>query len=311
MEANHWKDYFVFSKKERIGIITLLVLLVLIWLIPDLISPSEIFNKNEAAAFKKEVVAFQQQSQSLNKATAETETPGKSSFSATYSPAEKSTLFYFDPNTLPAEDWKKLGLKDKTIHTILNYTSKGGKFYKPQDLQKIYGLRNDDYDRLLPFVRIEENKKEAVVVEEKKPASPHYPVKEIKQVNINSADTSTWIELPGIGSKLASRIVNFRQKLGGFYSIEQIGEIYGLADSVFQKIKPRLICNSTDVQKININAATIDALKAHPYIKYHIGNAVIQYRNQHGNFQSVNDIRNVQLINDSVFRKISPYLNAP
>lgn len=73
-------------------------------------------------------------------------------------------------------------------------------------------------------------------------------------VTINDADTSAFIALPGIGSKLSARIVAFRDKLGGFYSVEQIGETWGLADSTFQKIKGRLQV-SGEVRKINVNTA--------------------------------------------------------
>ena len=103
-------------------------------------------------------------------------------------------------------------------------------------------------------------------------------------IDINTADTSAFISLPGIGSKLAARIVNFRDKLGGFYSIDQVGETFGLPDSTFQKIKQYLKLENTSIKKININTATVDELKAHPYIKYSVANPIIAYRNEHGPF---------------------------
>lgn len=162
--------------------------------------------------------------------------------------------------------------------------------------------------RLVPYVRIAEKEKQFSALPEKSvmPARNNSPV---KQININTADTTALIALPGIGSKLANRIINFREKLGGFYKVDQVAEVYGLPDSTFQRIKPRLFCNSGDIQKININTATLEQLKAHPYIKYQIGNAVIQYRNQHGNFQSVNDLKQIQSITDELFQKIVPYLS--
>src|SRR6185503_6381802 len=154
----------------------------------------------------------------------------------------KGELFYFDPNTISSADWKRLGLRDKTIQTIEKYLSKGGHFYKTEDLQKVYGLHKDEYERLLPHVKIESKtlaSSEQFV--SPKPGnetqlSKSYTAK-YAAIDINTADTSALISLPGIGNKLASRIVNFRDKLGGFYSIEQVGETYGLPDSTFQKIK--------------------------------------------------------------------------
>ena len=114
--------------------------------------------------------------------------------------------------------------------------------------------------------------------------------------------------MPGIGSKLAQRITAFRDKLGGFYKIEQVAETFGLPDSTFQKIKPRLSVNSSAIKKYNINTVTVDEMKTHPYIRYAIANAIIQYRNQHGNFSNVADVKKIMIIDETIFAKISPYL---
>jgi competence ComEA-like helix-hairpin-helix protein len=127
-------------------------------------------------------------------------------------------------------------------------------------------------------------------------------------VDINLADTTAFIALPGIGSKLASRIINFREKLGGFYSVQQIAEVYGLADSVFQKISPYLQLKDSTVKKININTATIDELKAHPYIRYNIAKAIVAYRNEHGPFLKLADIKSIMIIGETLFIQVEPYL---
>ena len=225
----------------------------------------------------------------------------------------KGELFYFDPNTIPATNWKRLGLRDKTIQTIQNYLSKGGHFSKPEDLQRIYGLHKDEYERLFPYVKIESK---TLVANEQpvssKPNSEPQPAKtftnKYSAIDINTADTSAFISLPGIGSKLALRIVTFRDKLGGFYSIDQIGETYGLPDSTFQKIKQYLKLNNASVKKININTATIDELKAHPYIKFSLANPIVAYRNEHGPFSKVEDIKKVMAVTDEIYKKIAPYL---
>lgn len=225
----------------------------------------------------------------------------------------KSELFYFDPNTITESEWKKLGLRDKTIKTIENYLSKGGHFYKPEDLQRIYGLHNDEYERLEPYIKMVSNtpqineqfvsSKTKEDVPQTKTHAPRYSL-----IDINTADTSAFISLPGIGSKLASRITAFREKLGGFYSIDQIGETYGLPDSTFQKIKQYLKLDNASVKKININTATVDELKAHPYIKFSIANPIVAYRNEHGLFSKVEDIKKVMAVTDDIYKKIVPYL---
>ena len=225
----------------------------------------------------------------------------------------KGELFYFEPNTIPASEWKRLGLRDKTIKTIENYLNKGGHFYKPEDLQKIYGLHYDEYERLKPYVKIESgpskpnddfvSTKSKDEIQSAKIFTARYSI-----IDVNTADTTAFISLPGIGSKLAARIVTFREKLGGFYSIDQIGETYGLSDSTFQKIKQYLKLDNPSVKKININTATVDEMKAHPYIKYSLANPIVSYRNEHGLFSKVEDIKKVMAVTDEIYKKIAPYL---
>ena len=138
--------------------------------------------------------------------------------------------------------------------------------------------------------------------------SPRTYLRRHTVIDINTADTTAWIALPGIGNKLAARIVNFRDKLGGFYSIDQVAETYGLADSVFQPIKQYLKLENKSVKKININTATVDQLKTHPYIRYALANSIITYRNEHGIFPSVNDLRKIMAVTDNILNKVSPYL---
>ena len=104
------------------------------------------------------------------------------------------------------------------------------------------------------------------------------------------------------------RILAFRDKLGGFYKVEQIGETFGLPDSTFQKIKPRFSISNTSIHQININTATLDEMKVHPYLRYAIANAIMQYRVQHGNYAAVEDIKKIMLITEDIFNKAAPYL---
>lgn len=231
--------------------------------------------------------------------------PSSAGYSS-YKRIPKGTMFNFDPNTLSAEGWKKLGLRDKTIATILNFRNKGGKFREAADIKKIWGLFPDEAERLLPYVQIAAP---AATVYENSKASDNTTkyVPTVVSVEINTADSTGFIALPGIGSKLSNRIINFRNKLGGFYNVEQVKETFGLPDSVFQKIKPMLQVRS-EVKKININIATLEELKMHPYIKYHLANALVQYRVQHGNYQSVEDIRKIMILTEENFQKLKPYL---
>lgn len=312
MQRQPVAEWFIVSKKQRNGIIVMLSIIVLC-LVAQLLAPRFIqpvvYSHSE---FEKEIAALKikpsDSSHTYRKKTDDHEDAYQSyqqPYDNRYVDKEewKGELFYFDPNTIDETGWKKLGLRDKTIATIKNYLSKGGRFYKPEDIKRIWGLNEELAGKLIPFVQIPG--KEYASVE--KPAfekKAHIP----SMIDINMADTAALIALPGIGSKLAQRIIIFREKLGGFYSIAQLGETYGLADSTFQKIKARLVLANPAVKKININTATVDELKIHPYIRYNVGNAIVQYRNQHGNFNSVSDLKKIVLVTPEVYDKMQPYL---
>jgi competence protein ComEA len=305
------KDYFTFTQKERIGLLVIIILIIGIWLSPQLISPGKpkyiSADTSWMAAAKKllhrEVIPeknMQQKDENIDELVYDK--PLANQY------ATRSDLFYFDPNTLSSDRWKKLGIREKTIATIQKYLSKGGHFHKAEDLKKIYGIYPEEYAILEPYIKIEpinNNTDQYPKTEFKKNQSFNRPV----AVDINAADTAAFISLPGIGNKLALRIVNFRDKLGGFYSIDQIGEVYGLPDSTFQKLKSYLTLKTlTLLKKFNINSATKDEMKSHPYLKWNLANAIVEYRNQHGNFSSLDDLKKISIITDEVFNKIKFYL---
>lgn len=313
-----WKQflaaYCTFTKKERTGIFVLLTLIV-VFIFAPLLFPFFISSKPaNSSAFEKDIATLQLKQQDSGHQFVKKDFD-EEHYQNNYTPTEKNyspssfsgELFYFDPNTATASDWKKLGLRDKTIATIQNYLSKGGHFYKPEDIGKIWGLYPDEVERLIPYIQIAP--RENIYSENKTGIKTYDKPKLIpSSININIADTTALIALPGIGSKLAQRIINFRDKLGGFYKIEQVGETFGLADSTFQKIKPRLTVNAAAVKQLNINTATVDEMKAHPYLRYAIANAIVQYRTQHGNFSAVADIKKIMLVTEDIYVKVSPYL---
>lgn len=315
-------DYLNFTRKERIGILFVIGFILLSLFLPGIIYKSTGHQPTQADSAWMAAVKKLELSDSNLSNVEYRDNDEPNIFAYQYDRKKtnqyetnvaKGELFYFDPNTISPAAWKRLGLRDKTVQTIQNYLTKGGHFYKPEDLQRIYGLHQNEYERLFPYVKIGSSPSSANErLVSPKPNSESQPTKSYAAkyyvVDINQADTSAFVSLPGIGSKLASRIVSFREKLGGFYSIEQIGEIYGLPDSAFQKIKQYLRLDNPSVKKININTATVDELRAHPYIKYSIANPIVAYRNEHGNFSKLEDLKKVMVVTDEIFYKIAPYL---
>ena len=307
-----WKsfiiNYLTFSRKERIAVFLFAGLFLLLAVWPYFMPKAEGIPVKEDTSLSKLLDSATRLAHETSIEKPENdvthyqyEASGNSDFTA-------GELFLFDPNTLPAAGWRKLGLRERTIKTILNYRNKGGRFYRHEDLKKIWGLPAGFYDRVQDYIRLPE--KENLTVATTNNLKSAYPKAErrIAIVDVNNADTGLLIALPGIGSKLANRIVAFREKLGGFHSPEQLQETYGLPDSTFQKLKPYLQAQGA-VKKININTATKEELKTHPYIKWTLANAIVEYRNQHGHFKNLEELKHIVLIDDAVYHRMAPYLS--
>ena len=313
-------DYLSFTRRDRIAIIIIILIITGIFFLPKALSNNNVKTATADTAWIAAMKKIEQREVDLSaKSGLQYNNDDNSTAyqydrsTNNYQSKTRGELFYFDPNTLSREGWQKLGLRDKTIGTIQNYVSKGGKFRKPEDLQRIYGLFPNEFEIIAAYIRIEPTGGASGYKDfgdndpkENQPAKTYAPRYSI--VDINNADTTALIALPGIGSKLAFRIINFRDKLGGFYSVAQVGETFGLPDSTFQKIKQYLKLDNGLVRKININTATVDELKVHPYIKWALANPIIAYRNEHGLFSKVEDIKRVMAVTDEVYNKIVPYL---
>ncbi len=210
---------------------------------------------------------------------------------STESKTPQSELFKFDPNTVSTTDWQRLGITAKQAAIIKNYTAKGGRFRKADDLQKIYGLTKVDYARLSPFIIIPEEKAKPNVI-----------------VELNAADSAKLTTIDGIGGAFAKRIIYYRERLGGFIAKEQIKEVFGIDDLKYDEIKGQVKVDADRIRKININTITFDKLRLMPYLNYKQVNAIIEYRNQHGDYASIRDLQNIAIIDADILRKIGPYL---
>ncbi len=219
-------------------------------------------------------------------------------------------LVSFDPNTADSDLLLQLGLSEKVVKVISNFRNKGGKFYKKEDLQKIYGLPPAQYQQLAQYINIEKIEKKKTYTNSTKETTNKYPQKKeapLAPIDINRASQEDWQTIKGIGPYYSKKIVGYREKLGGFVKVEQVKEIYGLPDSVFQKIKP-FVKLSDFVKKININTCTQEELGKHPYINWKQAKIVINYRTQHGNFTSVADLKEVGVLSEELIAKVAPYI---
>lgn len=290
--------YFGFNKRERNGLL-ILSALVLILFIVRMVLPS--FSKQQEVLITKvEPIVKEEQSVTIKDTSIQVTTVEAKKDSLTNEP---NKLFAFDPNTVTVEDAVKLGFSKKTAQTLEKYRSKGGKFKSKEDLKKLYGVSEKLYAKIESYILIEVKPKEEVTK-----TVPKFEKASSKQIDINTADSTQFLSLPMIGPAMTKRILKFRNSLGGFYKIEQLREVYGMQDSVFTLIQPRLIISTTSVKKINVNFASYEEMKKHPYLNHIVASTIVAYRQKHGAYKSINDLKNVGTINDELLAKLSNYL---
>jgi competence protein ComEA len=253
------------------------------------------------SAFDKEIAAIDTSSAVQS---GENYIAKKDEFKST--PSTKIKLSLFNPNTATDAELLAEGLSAKQVHTLINFRNKGGKFFKKEDVQKIYGISAEQYAALEPYINIPSKEKPDYTTTN--PAKPYVKLA-ISLIDIATADSTTLLQLKGIGPAFASRIIKYRNKLGGFISKEQLKEVYGIDSTKYNLLLPQISISANHVKRININIATVDDLKQHPYIKgYSIANAIFNYRKQHGNYKSIQDLKHISILNEDFIKKMEPYI---
>lgn len=310
-----WKDFFYFSKIQRIGIVVLLSLIVLT-LIGGILLPY-ILPKNEMTVdeqFMAEAKAFKSTLKDKEPTWKNYERKSYRAYTKEYY-AKKDyesayyQLFAFDPNTTDSVGFVKLGLKPFIAKNILKYRSKGGKFKNADAFAKVYGISPEKFEELKPYINIKEVEK---VSEAKKTESAPALTSTKKDdivLDLNTADTAQLMQVKGIGRGYAKGIVGYRKVLGGYYSVEQLREVYGMRPENFEKIRFSFTADGSQIRKINVNTASLERLRSHPYIRsFEKAKAIYEYRRKKVKLKNMDDLSALQELTEEDLRKLTPYL---
>jgi len=212
----------------------------------------------------------------------------------------KPQLFSFNPNTIVLNDWVRLGLTEKQSQVILKYVSKGGYFKVKNDLRKMRVIKPDLFQLWQNYILLPDT-----LSDHKKYSGASKPIeKKIAKMNINQASIEELDQLPLVGEGRAKAIVYYREKLGGFISVEQLLEIKCIPDSVYRIIESKVTTDGKIINPLNINADSL----FHPYLPKSLAKMIVTYRQQHKNYQRIDDLRILPLYDDKIMRKIAPYL---
>ena len=312
-----WKDFFYFSRGQRTGIIVLVVLIALAlianytlpYFFPVTEKDGTAFLK-EAERFKKSLISRDslrqvnwQHKYEERQRQYEEKYKQNSFYSSSKSFDKKATytLFTFDPNTIDSASFVRLGLRPFVASNILKYRKRGGLYRTSDDFARVYGISPDKFHELEPYIKIAELK----------------PVKNVAAtekrtdviVDLNSADTTLLMQVKGIGRGYAKGIVRFRQRTGGFISVDQLSEIYGMRPENLEKIRPYCKVNMDLVQKIKVNTASVERMKSHPYFNFYQSKAVYELRRKKGKLKDISDLKVLSEFTPEALNKLKPYLS--
>ncbi len=292
------KRFLFFTKGQRAAIAVLLVLIVAVVVADYTLTrwakqPATFYNDEFAA----EVQLFEEKMDSLR--AAEKKVYEKSHFAEQKTKKEKAqpVYFAFDPNTLDSTGFVALGLKPWTAANIVKYRARGGLFRTKNDFAKIYGVTSEQFAALEPFIQIAELPKN----ETTETAMPDIVVE------LNTADTAQLATVAGRG--LAKRIVSYRKMLGGYHSTAQLSEVYDMTNEKLTALLPHLTIDTTKIRRINVNRASVEQLKRHPYINFYQAKAIYELRRAKQRLNAIDELRHLEEFSPADIEKLTHYLS--
>lgn len=287
-----YEDPFVISKRSKRGLLVLILASLGLIFFPRVYM---FFQKKEAFVINSEQIAEFERTHKKFK---------KRNYSNYYSKKKKYKApdSKFNPNNYSLSDWMNLGLSEKQSVVVLKFTSRG--IYSEEDLKRIFVIP----DVLFELIR------DSVVYPERFQNTPNQEsfkkqAKQITLINLNTADTTEFMKIYGIGAFYAKQIIRYREKLGGYLTKEQLFEVWKMTNEAYDKIKDHVFISEKDVKRININSVTIEELKVHPYLKWNQANSIVKMRIQRNGFKNIEELKESVLIDSETYEKLFPYLS--
>ncbi|MFT6997028.1 MAG: competence protein ComEA [Cryomorphaceae bacterium] len=298
------KSYFRHYRSERRGVIVLAIILFFA------VAGVEVFRLVYEPKIERIDILL----------ISEDETTGNGQVAFSVSP-EEIIPFTFNPNTLSDSGYAALGFSEKEIKTLRNYQKSGASFEIKRDFAKLFFVDEEEYANLEPFIDLPESKpkKQYTPSYDKARDKPkvkwsdtastkNYSYKEFT-CNINTADTNELKKLNGIGSFYAKKIIEYREELGGFHSIGQLGEMWKMTPDKIDKFADQVILDLSEIKQVNINSASAHELSQHPYLSFGEANKIVLKREESGNYADSNAFCSSGLLDADLCRKLVPYLN--
>lgn len=285
------KNKFNFNRSEKTGIIALsIIILVLILILniptnsilPDIFDgdTTELEYYQEKPRLKKE---YRQSKKHIGYKK------------------EKINYKSFNPNNYLKSDWQKIGFSEKQAGAIIRYKKSIKQFKSISDLEKCYVISSKKLNAFKSFVYFEE--KDTLI--SKRLINP----KSIEIKELNALTENELLSIKGIGAVLSKRIISYKNKLGGFFELTQLKEVYGLSDDNYNLMVNQLYIDSTKILKIDVKSSSFNELKKHPYVNWSLAQEILIWRKDHIHLELIERLKDTKLFSDKEINKITPYIS--
>jgi len=304
MKVRWIRELFSFSRKERTGIIGLLFIIFILILIGKLIPLFISSDNTDFSKWEAEVDSYLAKRKGMNPV------------SHALRPA------FFNPNEIDSVELVNMGLPPRVIANWMKYLERGGQFRDKEGVKKIFGMTPGLFDQLDRFIVIPAVKTAPFTGRnEMKKYHPNkeitrdsvlrhiYPENEKKRIavqELNGADSLHLLDIPGIGPVFASRIIRYRNLLGGYYAVSQLREVYGMQEEHFTAVSSFFTADPSTVRTFNINFSNIHELGRHPYIGFRTARKITRLRDKIGKFSTPEDLSSV--VEADSLKRLIPYV---
>lgn len=253
------------------------------------------------------------------------------SFGVDSEEVEAGPLFTFDPNTATYEEFRALGIAKNTAAGIIKYRTRGKVFSIPEDFATCYGVTDSMYAALKPYISIgeefaikpSENRSgsdtrqrsgQNITSESDRGGNPAISVvPESKPqpylVELNTADSASLVSVRGIGAKSAAAILDYRNRLGGFHSAEQLAELKVITEQNYERIIEQIWVDSCEIQKIDINFASPNTVAGHPYMAGKKARKILKNRQMKGGWSTIEEMIEDHTLTSEEAALLAPYLH--
>lgn len=304
---------FGFSRGERRGVVLLLAAILLVFLLGHFYLRSRQPQEPDPTLLQRQAESVAQTEAFL--ATVKERERSYAERRTSYNDRRRDdpvpVLAPFDPNRADSVELCRLGLPRWMASNLLRYRKRGGVFRKAEDFRKLYGLTEEQYQALLPYIRITPAEEKPVtdtvslyrprVVTDTVPSK--YP--EGTLVDLNLADTTELKRIPGVGSTIARMVVEYRERLGGYYQVEQLAELR----LDHERLRPWFLVDTTRIHRLPINRLGVERLRRHPYLNFYQAKALVDYRRKRGDLHSLKPLSLLEEFTPADLERLSHYVS--